>query len=174
MSRETTRLAPEEARSRKDKGGGCRSLAAMLPKVTNRALGKRGFSEGALITRWTEIVGERLAQRCRPRGVSYANRRQRRDGTLLLRVASGFATELQHLEPQIIERINGFLGYQGIIRLKFQQGPLPVNRPLPEVQKPSLDPESEAVLVEKLADVEDSALRSALLGLGQSLGQRNK
>ena len=174
MSRETTKSPPDEARLRKDKGSGCRSLAAMLPRVTDRALGKRGFSEGALITRWTEIVGDRLAQRCRPRGISYANRRERRDGTLLLRVAPGFATELQHLEPQIIERINRFLGYPSIVRLKFQQGPLPV-RPRPaQAPEPPLDPEVKAALEEKLADVRDSAVRSALLGLGQSLGQRNK
>jgi hypothetical protein len=45
-------------------------------------------------------------------------------GTLHVRVTGPFALELQHLTPQVIERINGFFGYAAVGRLALIQGPV--------------------------------------------------
>ena len=162
-----------DAKSRR-RGGGLRALAASLPKATARALGKRGFAEGALLTEWPSIVGEMIAGRCLP--LRLTGRREAGGGTLLLRVAPGFALELQHLEPQLIERINGYFGRRAVQRLKYQQGPLPSlaqsRRRAPPPAPAALSPQQQAALQDKLADVDDEALRAALERLGRAVAQK--
>ncbi|MEE9209353.1 MAG: DUF721 domain-containing protein, partial [Kiloniellales bacterium] len=84
---------------------GLRALAVTLPRITKRLFGKRGFAEGGLAADWPGIVGAELAARCRPGKLAFARAAERREGTLTLRVEAPFATEVQHLAPQIMERI---------------------------------------------------------------------
>jgi hypothetical protein len=91
-------------------------------------------------------------------------------------VASGWALQLQHLEPLVLERINGFFGYRAVARLVLQQGPLPAlpgaagNRRRNEAAAAPLP--LDAALAEKLSTVADPELRAALEGLGRSLRQK--
>jgi hypothetical protein len=144
------------------------SLAATLPRVTRRTLGRHGLAEGGLIADWTAIVGGMIAERSLPLRLSFAGG-ERREGTLHVRVSGALALELQHLEPQILERINGYFGYRAVGRLKIHQGPVPVergNRPEPP---PPLAPEAEAEIGTLVAAVDDDGLRQALRDLGRSL-----
>lgn len=163
-----TEKTPAEGRSSK-RGGGLRALGATLPKVTGRLFGRRGFAEGGLIADWPEIVGQELAAVSLPRRLSFPRRDLRRDGTLTLRVALGHALTLQHLEPVILERINGYMGYGAVARLRLRQGPLgtPGREPKRLVAAP--DPADEARLSARLADIEDEALRAALGRLGRAV-----
>lgn len=145
-----------------------RSLAATLPKVTRRTLGRHGLTEGGLVTDWRAVVGEMIAERSVPLKLSFSGD-ERRDGTLHVRVAGALALELQHLEPQVLERINGYFGYRAVARLKILQGPIPgavaVRRPRPAAPSP----EAEDAIGEMVAGVDDDDLRNALRGLGRSL-----
>jgi len=153
--------------------GGLRPLAVTLPKVTRKALGRRGLAEGSLMTEWPEIVGETLAARCLPLKLSFADPKRRAEGTLTLQVESAWSLELQHLAPQLIERINQTLGYAAVSRLAFRQGPLP-RRPADEVrsrkapQEPAEGPD-ENPAAELSAAIDDEGLRDALQGLGRAL-----
>jgi hypothetical protein len=67
------------------------------------------------------------------------------DGTLTLKVQSSQATRLQHLEPQLIERINGYFGYRAIARLRLLHGAAPASgepdaRPEAPAQAPAPHP----------------------------------
>ena len=50
--------------------------------------------------------------------------------TLIVRVETGFAPELQHFSPVVIERVNAHFGWRCVSRLLFKQGPVP-RRPPP-------------------------------------------
>ncbi len=117
------------------------------------------------MTRWTAIVGEALARHTAPdkltpaRGTGYG-------ATLRVRAESSVALELQHREPQILERINGHFGYRAVSRLTIVQGPLPgakrkQGRPLPAVT-----PEHERSVAGAVTGVRDDDLADALRGLG--------
>ncbi len=148
------------------RGGGLRALAASLPKVTGKAFGRRGLAAGGLVADWPSIVGEQLAAVSLPRGLSRAGQ-----GTLTLRVESGHALTLQHLEPLVIERINGYLGYRAVARLRLQQGPLS-GRPTPPRQPPApLSEAEEAGLRARTETVADETLRGALERLGRAVKQ---
>jgi hypothetical protein len=177
-----------QARSRSDRsrsdapakparGGGPKALADSLRKITRQALGQRSLAEQSLILDWPSIAGSDLARVCTPQGLSFPKRDRRIDGTLTLRVRSGEATRLQHLEPQLIERINGYLGYHAIARLRLQQGAasaVGVPEEAPEEAAPAGPAErtAPAAPAEAPGDGEpiaDPALRAALARLSRAV-----
>lgn len=144
-----------------------RSLAATLPKVARKVLGRHGLAEGGLITDWPDIVGPAIAERSLPLRLAFAGG-ERRNGTLLVRVSGPLALELQHLEPQILERLNGYFGYAAVARLKIQQGPVPAAaRPRPA--RPVETGADDGALAGLTAGIEDEPLRKALQGLARAL-----
>ena len=148
--------------------GFARPAAAALPRLAGPLLGRRGLGEARLLKDWASIIGADLAEHATPTKLSFP-RGERRDGTLKLRVSPGVATELQHREPQILERINAFFGYRAVARLSLVQGP-PLRgadrRPPPP--RPLAAAES-AALEKRLAGVVDPALRGALERLGRAV-----
>lgn len=160
-----------EKRPVEERRGGMRALGASLPGVTRRAFGRRGLAEAGLIAQWPEIVGPELAALCVPRRISFARRDRREDGVLTLRVASGHALAIQHLEPLILGRISSHMGYLAVTRLRLEQGPLTAPRPR---AKPRRAAPSEALqaLDSLLAGLDDPALASAFRRLGQAMLER--
>lgn len=151
---------------------GVRAIAAIVPRVTAGAFRGRGFAEAGILTDWPAIVGPRLAANCSPEKLSFPLAK-RTEGTLRLRVAGALATELQHLEPQLIERINGYFGYRAVARIAIVQGPLPPPKPEPEPAPRPLGPEEAAVLGRMVAGVRDDKLRAALESLGRAVMGRH-
>ena len=101
-------------------------LARLLPKLTRKALGKFGFSYIGLITDWATIVGPDIAKMSAPEKLTFP-RNKRDSGVLRLKAEGGAALEIQHLEPQILDRINTYFGYRAVMRLNIINGP--VNKP---------------------------------------------
>lgn len=159
------------------KGGGFRALGTALNKMTKPIFGKRGLADGVIAMEWPQIVGESLAKVTMPERISYP-KRDRRDGTLYLKVAGGsFATELIHFEPQLIERINRYFGYQAVSRVQINQGP--ISRP-PENQAPkNISAKTGRKLPEttelggNLSSVSDPELLEALKSLGEAVHRRS-
>ncbi|MFQ5983987.1 MAG: DUF721 domain-containing protein [Alphaproteobacteria bacterium] len=139
-----------------------RGVAAVLPAVTRKLLRERGFTEPGVITDWPAIIGKSLAEHTCPERLS-------RDGTLRVRVAGALATELKHLEPQIVERIATYYGYRAVTRLALVQGPLPPSgRRRTRTLRP-LDEAEEEALAARLDGVSDPGLRRALHALGRAV-----
>jgi len=156
--------------------GRMQALAASLPRIAGKALGKRGLAEGGLVTDWTAIVGGDIADATLPIKLAFTGR-ERRNGTLHLRVAGAIALELQHLEPQLIERINAYLGYGAVARLKLERGPLPKTvrrRRLAEPVAAALAPAESAAIARSVEGISDEPLRQSLARLGATLATQAK
>ena len=150
------------------RGGGPKALADSLRKVTRQALGQRSLAEQSLMLDWPSIAGGDIAVMCTPQRLSFQHRDRRRDGTLILKVQPGQATRLQHLEPQLIERINGYLGYRAIARLRLLHGSAPAaGTPEPSPEAPVEDPAPQEPETGK--EIADPALRAALARLGRAV-----
>ena len=81
--------------------------------------------------------------------------------------------ELQHLAPQLIERINGYFGYAAVARLQIIQGPLPHAAPPARRPPAALDAARQRALNKRLESIGDDPLRQALERLGRAvLGKR--
>ncbi len=145
--------------------GGPRQAASYLSKITRGVLGKRGLSESEVVFRWRAIVGERLAAHCLPERLSFP--REAGSGAVLhLVVEPAAATEVQHLEPTILERVNTYYGYRAVDRLRLRQQPLPDDageRPRPRRRLGAAELEA---LERELAEIGDADLREALGSLG--------
>ena len=151
-----------------------RPLAATLPKLTAKALGRHGFTEGALITDWRLIVGDDLAAVSQPEKLSFP-RGERVGGVLRIRVQGGVATELQHLEPLVVERINSHFGYGAVAKLKLIQASPPKRPARRHAEKPAdIDPIQKLALCDLLGTVADDETRAVLERIGTAILQREK
>lgn len=152
-------------------------LAELIEDCIAPALAAQGFAGRAIVSLWPEIVGERLGQRTRPLKIDWPKRRPApgetaEPATLVVRVESAFALEMQQLGPLVVERVNTHLGWRAVGKLVLKQGPVsvaPVSRPLPR-----LDPAAAAAVDRQVAGVEDEGLREALARLGKAVALRRR
>lgn len=151
-----------------------RAVAAPLGKLTAPLFRRRGFADGTVVAEWVAIVGERLAAHTVPERIVFPPRK-RSEGTLKLRVAScGLALELQHFQPQLIERINGYFGFPAISRIQLLHGPVPPRRPRGSVRVRPLTPEEQKQITDALAGIGDPDLAEALESLGRCVLGRER
>jgi len=148
--------------------GTMRPVGRELPRLAGRVLGKRGLGEAHLVAEWSAVVGDELAAETLPMKLSFPAG-GRKNGVLKLRVSSAAALAVQHREPQILERINGFFGYGAVARLALVQGPLPEKpRTGPPARRP-LTASEAAALAARVSQVSDPMLKSALERLGAAI-----
>lgn len=142
-----------------------RSLADAIRKVTGPIFRKRGFVEQEMLTRWPVIVGEVVARNSQPERVRFP-REGREGGTLFLKADGAFAIELQHLEPQILERINAYYGYRAVTKIAITQGPI-IREPVTvkRTPKPLSADQCEAIDT-ATQDTHNPRLRDALKAVG--------
>lgn len=143
-----------------------RSLADSLSRLTRELCSKQGFAQSEIITRWGEIVGPALAAHSLPDRLVFA--KGQAGGTLHVLADSGFATELQYLAPQAIERINGYFGFPAVARLSVKQGPVGLSARIRRRPKQP-DPEDRKAAEAEAAAVRDKDLRAALSALGAAV-----
>lgn len=171
---------PKDKRKKKDdmRYGGTQSLAAIIPNLARKAVGKRGFMDARILNEWPMIVGADLSRHAHPDRLTFP--RGRRDGgTLHIRALGPMATELQHLEPVLVDRINSHFGYRAVSGIKLLQAP-PTRTPAVERRTekrkpapPPADSKDLADLDHRLESVEDPELRAILRRLGEGILRRN-
>lgn len=148
--------------------GRMRPVGRELPRVAGRVLGKRGLGEAQLLAEWSAVVGDELAGETLPMKLSFPSG-GRKNGVLKLRVTSAAALSVQHREPQILERINGFFGYGAVARLALMQGPLPERARSGPPPRRALTATEAAALAARTSQVSDPGLKSALERLGAAI-----
>jgi len=168
-----TRKAPARKEPER-RGGPARAVADLVPQIGRAAFRRFGFVQASVVTRWPEIVGERHARVCRPESIRFPMG-EKSDGVLQLVVVPAHAPIIQHLVPEIVERVNRFFGYRAVARVKLRQGAIPASA-MPvsaRTAPPSLKPIS-AEMGESLRDVGDPELLAVLESLARSLSARNE
>ncbi|SFK38992.1 DUF721 domain-containing protein [Methylocapsa palsarum] len=179
-------MSSEPSRNfRRRKAAWSSPLADLVGAVIDPVLARQGFSQSDLILYWDEIAGERLASMSQPiklqwprtpdwsrapqtRGERSGGPQRQDAATLVVRVESGFALEMQHLAGALIDRVNAHLGWRCVGRIALKQGPVERRRtgrraaPAPDQQ---IAREAERIV----AGIEDDPLRSALARLGANI-----
>jgi hypothetical protein len=142
---------------------GLAPVGRMVSTLARPVFARYGFAVAAILTEWRAIVGVPLADHTLPERLSFP-KGQRRDGTLLLRVESAWALEVQHLSHRIVERINAHFGFRAVARITLRHAPLPPRAPVP-VARPSPPPAA-------LPDDTATELDAALAALHAAMVQR--
>lgn len=153
------------------RGGEARQIADLMPAIGRTAFRRFGFVQSSVVTRWPEIVGERHARHCMPESIRFAPG-EKAEGILQLVVTPAHATIIQHVTPEIIDRVNRFFGYRAVARVKIRQGVVqaPKTKDAPRTAPPSLKP-IPIELGDSLRDIGDPELRTVLESLARSLDQ---
>ena len=145
-----------------------RPVSDMLPSVGGAAFRRFGFVQSSVVSRWSEIVGERYARVSCPESIRFPHGR-RQCGVLTLVVEGAHAPMMQHVAPVIVERVNRFFGYQAVERVQFKQGMVRVaEAKRTRAAPPSLRP-LPADLGDSLREVADPELRACLESLARGI-----
>jgi hypothetical protein len=169
------------------KGAVAPAVGSFVPRLTRKAMEKYGFSAAALITDWGQIAGADIArytapQRLKwPRGVeAYGEIDEAGTGrpgaTLVLRVDSARALDVQYNAKQLIERINGYFGYKAVAQLRIVQGPIgagdgPKPRQVLGAQMSAPRSRGGAAAAVDLKAIKDDGLRTSLERLQQAMSR---
>jgi hypothetical protein len=150
-------------------------LSALTKTAFRNTLGGRGFAEAGLITEWAAIVGNDVARMSRPVQLAFP-RGERKGGVLTVECGGAAALELQHLKPQILDRINSHFGYGAVAELRFKQGSTPIKARLrkgPRDSKPAT-PAEIAETAAALTAVPEGEIKASLMRLGLAIRRDNR
>ncbi|MBB5731062.1 hypothetical protein FHS61_000055 [Altererythrobacter atlanticus] len=148
-------------------------MAELVPQIGRAAFRRFGFVQSSVVTRWPEIVGERHARVCSPESIRFPPG-EKSEGILQLVVLPAHAPLIQHVIPEIIERVNRFFGYKAVARVKMRQGPVQPGR---AETKPKAPPSLKPIPMElgdSLRDIGDPELRTVLESLARSIGAKEE
>jgi hypothetical protein len=152
--------APEPEAPRQNRS---RAVSELLPAIGGAAFKRFGFVQSSIVSRWSEIVGPRWGGASVPESIRFPPGKKA-EGVLTLTVRGAHAPMMQHIAPEIVERVNRFFGYAAVARIQIRQGeiPTPVRRdPAPASARAPVPVE----LGQGLKGIADPELRAVLESL---------
>jgi len=151
-------------------GRSARPLADLVGPALTAAFKRHGFASTEIVTHWDDIVGPEIAAHFEPIKITWPRQNDAEapePATLVLRCQGPAAIEIQHQKHLVIERINQFLGWRAIDDVKIRQAPL-ARRTKPK-RPPAIDAEAARRIADRMTDITDESLRTALGRLGAAL-----
>ncbi len=152
------------------RGGEARAISDLVPEIGRTAFRKFGFIQSSVVSRWREIVGEKLADVTQPAMIRFPAG-QKAGGTLHLTISGAHAPMLQHVAPDLMAAVNRFFGYAAIAHVRMTHGQV---TPAPAVQPPAMLKPVPAELGDSLRDIGDPELRTVLERMAAGLGAAPK
>jgi hypothetical protein len=169
--------SPPAKRAKKDaprferpRGGEARSVSDLMPEIGRAAFRRFGFVQSSVVSRWDEIVGPRYAAVSAPEMIRFPAGKKA-GGTLELTVESGHAVMIQHVLPEIVDRVNRFFGYEAVAKVKMRQGPVYRGDPRPKVSAAPVLRAPAADLGDGLREIADPELQAVLGNLAKALAK---
>ncbi|MGB5078342.1 MAG: DciA family protein [Sphingorhabdus sp.] len=152
------------------RGGEARAVSDLMPEIGRAAFRRFGFVQSSVVSRWDEIVGTRYAAVSAPEAIRFPVGKKS-EGTLELLVEGAHAPMMQHVIPEIIERVNRFFGYAAVAKVKVRQGAVarrstPAPSATPQMLKPV-----PMELGDSLREIADPELVAVLESLAKSLAK---
>jgi hypothetical protein len=145
---------------------GTRPLGELVAGVLAPVADRRGYALANLRAAWAEVVGQRYADCTEPERIDWPRGGEKGTGGVLRVRADGpRAVLLQHELGQLVERVNGFIGYSAVRGIRLVQGPV-ARRARKPGEPATVD---EARLAGAVATVADEPLKAALSRLGRGV-----
>jgi hypothetical protein len=157
------------------------TIGSFVPRLTQKAFQRFGFPAAAILTDWPTIVGTDMASYTAPERLKWPRQHQDDDeaedtkpksgrgapkreqheaATLVLRVDSQRALDVQYRRGPLIERINAYFGFRAVADLRIIQAPVAAHSG-PKAKPKLFQP--QPVTIEHIAD---ARLSDALAKLG--------
>jgi hypothetical protein len=135
---------------------GLRPLRSLLPENAKKILKKDGFLHFEIIKNWKNIIGEKMLKDVTPLKIKKINN----ENILTINVSKNVMIEIEYSRDQIIERINSYLGFNGINKIQI----LTKNSPA-EVKKRKILLDEK--ILKKINDIKNENLKKIFLNLSK-------
>ncbi|MGE3713151.1 MAG: DUF721 domain-containing protein [Alphaproteobacteria bacterium] len=146
-----------------------KTLDECIQPVTRPAFAQKGLAGSRIISDWQKIAGPHMASHCTPQKVSFP-RDKTTEGTLTIAVEPGFAPQLQHMQPLLLEKLAVYFGYRAIDRIRISHTLAPAVKPTAPRPEKKSDRHGITTLPNDLLDtVEDVELQAALQSFATTL-----
>ena len=96
---------------------GLRSFKNSLPKNIKKVISKKGHIYSETLDNWRHIVGDDLFKICFPKSFKHSNRLG--SSYLSIMVKRGHEVDLEYSKKLILDKLNSYLGYNAVEKLKF-------------------------------------------------------
>ena len=96
---------------------GLRSFKDTLPTNIKKIIKKKGHIFSETLNNWKLIVGDELFQICYPK--TFKNSNKFGVSTLHIMVKRGHEVDLEYSKKSILDKLNSYLGYNAVEKLKF-------------------------------------------------------
>jgi len=96
---------------------GLRSFKNTLPKNVKKIISKKGHIYSETLDNWRYIVGDDLFKVCFPKLFKNSNRLG--PSYLSIMVKRGHEVDLEYSKKSILDKLNSYLGYNAVEKLKF-------------------------------------------------------
>jgi len=96
---------------------GLRSFKNTLPKNVKKIISKKGHIYSETLDNWKYIVGDDLFKVCFPK--SFKNSTRFGSSYLSIMVKRGHEVDLEYSKKSILEKLNSYLGYNAVEKLRF-------------------------------------------------------
>ena len=147
---------------------GLRPFSSSIPKTLKKHLRKGGYNYSNIVDNWTKMVSKKISDACYPLTVKMG--KEMRNGTLVLNVIHGKEMEVEYEKKKIMDKINGFFGYNCIsqVTLKIVQDTLKINKKVfPKIKNFSK-------IEDKMNKLNDESLKSSLISFLRAFNERSK
>lgn len=158
--------------------GNAVAVGDLATQLLDPLLRRRAGMSIALVQSWDEIVGERLADMSRPEKIAWPRRATEDDpfepATLIIACEGVAAMRIQHETGEIISRVNAFLGFAAVGRIRIVQKQL-VRQEKPRAQQVTPLSDGDAARIDRLVEgIENEKLRASLVRLGHAIATRKR
>lgn len=147
-------------------------VSDLVPDLLDPVLRRRAGLSTGLVQSWEEIVGPALAATSRPRKIQWPSRGEGEafePAVLVITCEGAAALHIQHQTAEIMSRVNAYMGFNAIGRIRIVQAPVS-EAPKRARAAPAPLGEAEARrLTGKVAAIHDPELRGSLERLGRSI-----
>ena len=96
---------------------GLRSFKDTLPTKVKKILKKKGHIFSETLDNWRYIVGDELFKVCFPK--SFKNSNRFGSSSLIIMIKRGHEVDLEYSKKNILDKLNSYLGYNAVEKLKF-------------------------------------------------------
>lgn len=151
-------------------------ISDSVPRVTDKTFKRKYIALGRIVTRWKDIMGEKMAGIAQPLKIRYRKPKRKGDrpeAILDIAASSANASLLVMQKGVLLEKINHIFGEQLVTDINFVHTPSNA-APKPKQPTKSLTAEEKNSLSHMLKDIEDDAIRDRLEQMGKALIQDQK